>query len=101
MSNAKKDGERKDRLTRHDYVPYGEEIPGGSYRRGAQFGAADGVRQRFTGQERDTENAPALDYFSARYIAAVLGRFGSVNPGNAGADPTDPQNLEWLRLRAK
>jgi RHS repeat-associated protein len=73
-------------------MPYGEEIAGGSLGRGALFGAVDGVRQRFTGQDRDSENAPSLDYFSARYLSSTLGRFMSPDPGSAGADITNPQS---------
>ncbi len=68
-------------VTRHDFLPFGEEIPETS-------GSTD-VEQRFTGQTRDTETG--MDYFNARYYAAPLGRFNSVDPGHAGADPTDPQ----------
>ena len=48
------------------------------------------VRQRFTGQERDDETT--LDYFLARYYSGMQGRFGSPDPGNAGANPGDPQS---------
>ena len=58
---------------RHDYIPFGEEIPGGIAGRNGQFGASDNVTQKFTGKERDTETS--LDYFGARYYAAGMGRF--------------------------
>ncbi|MFZ0410206.1 MAG: RHS repeat-associated core domain-containing protein, partial [Candidatus Acidiferrales bacterium] len=45
---------------------------------------------KFTGKERDTESH--LDNFSARYNSSTLGRFMSPDPGNAGADPTNPQS---------
>ncbi len=32
-----------------------------------------------------------MDYFNARYFTNALGGFNSPDPGNAGADPTDPQ----------
>ena len=48
------------------------------------------MSQRFTGQERDTETG--LDFFQARYMASGLGRFMSADPGNAGADFTNPQS---------
>jgi RHS repeat-associated protein len=47
------------------------------------------VRQKFSGQERDDETG--LDYFIARYHSSVQGRFTSVDPENAGADPALPQ----------
>ncbi len=69
-------------VTRHDYLPFGEEIAGSS--------PSMDVEQRFTGQIRDTETG--MDFFNARYYTAPLGRFNSVDPGNAGADPSDPQS---------
>ena len=68
-------------VTRHDYLPFGEEIPSTS--------ANTDVEQRFTGQIRDT--GTGMDYFNARYYTGPLMRFNSPDPGNAGADPTDPQ----------
>jgi RHS repeat-associated protein len=38
---------------------------------------------------RDSETG--LDWFSTRYMSRAQGRFQSVDPGNAGADPTNPQ----------
>ncbi|MBV9765330.1 MAG: hypothetical protein JOZ48_10835 [Acidobacteriaceae bacterium] len=78
-------------IARHDYLPYGEEIPVGYAGRSASlmFGATDSVDQRFTGQVRDPETGQ--DFFNARYYGAALGRFTSPDPMNAGADMTDPQ----------
>ena len=42
------------------------------------YGMYDGVRQQFTGKERDNETG--LDYFGARYYSSVQGRFTSVDP---------------------
>jgi RHS repeat-associated protein len=39
------------------------------------YGLYDGVRQQFTGKERDTETG--LDYFGARYYSSAQGRFTS------------------------
>jgi RHS repeat-associated protein len=50
----------------------------------------DNINQKFTGQERDSESN--LDYFHARYFGGALGRFLSPDPGNAGADPMNPQS---------
>ncbi len=77
-------------MARHDYLPFGDEIPAGTAGRGSQFGPyMDNVDQKFTGQVRDTETLN--DFFNARYFTAPLMRFLSADPGNAGADPTDPQ----------
>jgi RHS repeat-associated protein len=75
---------------RHDYIPFGEEIPGGIAGRSGQFGSSDSVSQKFTGKERDTETS--LDYFGARYYTAGVERFLSADPENAGSDPGDPQS---------
>ncbi len=68
-------------ISRHDYMPFGEELGAGVGGRTTAIGfpgTSDGTRQRFTSKERDTETG--LDYFGARYYASIQGRF-------AGADP--------------
>ena len=45
---------------------------------------------KFTGKERDSESG--LDNFGARYDSSQYGRFMSPDPGNAGADPYNPQS---------
>jgi RHS repeat-associated protein len=67
-------------VSRNDYMPFGEEISNGVGGRtsGMGFGVADGVRQQFTGQERDNETG--LDYFNARYFASSQGRFTTADP---------------------
>jgi len=76
----------------HDYVPFGEEIPNGWAGRSGLFGTSEGISQRFTGQERDVDTTPSLDFFQARYFSGEQGRFASPDPANAGADPTNPQS---------
>jgi len=76
-------------IARHDYIPFGEEIPGGVAGRNSQFDGYDTVNQKFTGKERDAETS--LDFFQARYYGAGMGRFMSVDPANAGAEPSDPE----------
>jgi RHS repeat-associated protein len=81
---------------RHDFQPFGSETIEGTWRVGvAGVGGVPGygvdtVRQKFTGQERDNESY--LDFFQARYFSGIQGRFLSPDPGNAGADPADPQS---------
>ena len=81
-------------LTRHDYLPFGQEIEPGRGNRDTinSFTAnlTDGPAQKFTGKERDAESR--LDYFNARYFSGAGGRFTSVDPENAGASPADPQS---------
>jgi RHS repeat-associated protein len=76
-------------VKRHDYLPFGEEVYGGSRTTAMGYGAADGVRQKFTSQERDNETG--LDYMHARYFASAQGRFSSADSvaGSIG----NPQSL--------
>lgn len=50
----------------------------------------DGVRQKFTGKERDVETG--LDYFGARYYASMQGRFTSPDKPFADQEAGDPQS---------
>ena len=67
-------------VTRHDYLPFGEELFAGTGGRTATQGYStnDGVRQHFTSKERDIETG--LDFFEARYYSSMQGRFASVDP---------------------
>jgi RHS repeat-associated protein len=64
-------------MTRHDYLPFGEEAGAGiGGRTTAQgYSQPDGMRMHFTSKERDAETG--LDYFGARYYASQQGRFTS------------------------
>jgi RHS repeat-associated protein len=81
-------------VKRHDYLPFGEELPAGTGGRTPAMGyvAGDGVRQQFTAKERDVETG--LDYFEARYYSSAQGRFTSVDPENyqARQDLSNPQS---------
>lgn len=84
--------------SRHDYLPFGEEIGGARVglkggRTADQMYAGGGLRQKFTGQERDAESG--LDYFLARNYASGQGRFTSVDPLLASARLGNPQS--WNR----
>ncbi|MEQ1607088.1 MAG: RHS repeat-associated core domain-containing protein [Pyrinomonadaceae bacterium] len=82
-------------VKRHDYLPFGEEIgPGiGGRTTGQGYGSpqSDGVRQQFTGYERDLETG--LDFAQARYMGSSLGRFTSPDPLLASGKTTDPQTF--------
>jgi RHS repeat-associated protein len=80
-------------VSRHDYIPFGEEIAANSGGRDGTFGAQDFVNQKFTGKERDQETG--LDYFGARYFGSALGRFTSPDPLMASAHASNPQS--WNR----
>ncbi|HYM01279.1 MAG TPA: RHS repeat-associated core domain-containing protein, partial [Blastocatellia bacterium] len=70
--------------SRHDYLPFGEEIQAMPDLQAtgrssvAGYGASDDTTQRFTSKERDTESG--LDYFGARYYSSSQGRFSSCDP---------------------
>ncbi len=78
-------------VSRHDYLPFGEELFAGTGGRTTAQGysASDGVRQQFTGQQRDNETS--LDYFNARYYASIQGRFTSAD--SFGGRISNPQSL--------
>jgi RHS repeat-associated protein len=80
-------------VARHDYRPFGEEISfsASNPRQGVQGYAQDaGVRQEFTGQERDPETG--LDYFEARYFSSAQGRFTGPDDPLADQWEEDPQS---------
>lgn len=68
-------------LSRGDYTPFGDELPG-----------ANLPPERFTGQQRDAE--AGFDYFGARSYQLRTGRFSGVDPDTSGA-ALDPQR--WNR----
>jgi RHS repeat-associated protein len=81
-------------VKRNDYLPYGEELYAGmGGRTSAQGYAWDGVRQQFTGYERDAETG--LDYARARYYSASCGRFTAPDPLAASGAVAAPQT--WNR----
>lgn len=82
-------------VSRHDYMPFGEELGFGIGGRttGMGYGGADAIRKKFTGYERDIETG--LDYAQARYFSSAQGRFTSPDPLLASAKPVDPQS--WNR----
>jgi RHS repeat-associated protein len=78
-------------ITRHDFLPFGEELSAGVGIRSENIGySVDSVRQKFDAYERDNETG--LDFAQARYYSNIQGRFTSVDPENAGAKLGDPQS---------
>ena len=80
---------------RHDYLPFGYEVPAGVDGRTLGYwpgtgSATDYLTAKYTGAERDTETG--FDFMQARYHANVQGRFMSPDPGNAGAGIGNPQS---------
>lgn len=78
-------------ISRHDYLPFGEELPSELRNGIAGYTSADSVRQQFTGKERDDETG--LDYFGARYFSSMQGRFTSTDPINTVIAEIDPQQI--------
>jgi RHS repeat-associated protein len=72
--------------SRHDYLPFGQELFAGiGGRTQAQgYSLGDGARQKFTQKERDIETG--LDYFLARYYSSTQGRFTSPDEFAGGPD---------------
>ena len=67
-------------VSRHDYLPSGDEIAASINNRTTigNYAAIDGTRQKFTGKERDVESG--LDFLETRYLSAAQGRFNSPDP---------------------
>jgi RHS repeat-associated protein len=71
---------------RRDFMPFGEEVTASTGNRHTVpgYGTDGGVRQKFTGKERDWETG--LDYFLARYYSSSHGRFTSPDEFTGGPD---------------
>ncbi len=81
-------------VSRHDYMPFGEELGAsvGGRTTGMGFsGSGDNNRKKFTGYQRDTESG--LDYAQARYYGNTQGRFTSPDPFSGSAIIADPQTF--------
>jgi RHS repeat-associated protein len=86
-------------VSRHDFLPFGEEIASNLGTRASigGYGALDGFRQRFSGKERDNETG--LDFFGARYHSGPQGRFTTPDPalGTAFSDPQRWNRYAYVR----
>ncbi|HKO95406.1 MAG TPA: RHS repeat-associated core domain-containing protein, partial [Pyrinomonadaceae bacterium] len=82
-------------VSRHDYLPFGEELFAGTGGRTTAIGYSqpDGIRQKFTGYEADAETG--LNFAQARYHSAFQGRFTSPDPMLSSGQPAEPQS--WNR----
>jgi RHS repeat-associated protein len=79
-------------VTQYDYLPFAQELLASTNGRTTGMGypaSADGSNPKFTGKNRDQETF--LDWYEVRYMSGAQGRFQSVDPANAGANPADPQ----------
>lgn len=75
---------------RQDYMPFGEESYAGRSS-DQKYGYGTGVRQGFTGYEKDDETQ--LDFAEARYYNPQHGRFTAVDPLLASGKSTNPQSF--------
>ena len=87
-------------IRRHDYLPFGEELPAGVGSRTTQQGySGDGVKQKFTSKERDNETG--LDYFVARYYTSFQGRFSGVDPFSIVLEVQEERYPEKARAKLR
>jgi|CXWL01.1.fsa_nt_gi RHS repeat-associated protein len=82
--------------SRRDFLPFGEEINVGIGGRTGESGQGysvptDGVRQKFTGYQKDTETS--LDFAEARMYENRFGRFTAVDPLLASGKSANPQTF--------
>ncbi len=64
-------------VSRHDYLPFGEQVLPGYAGQSSQWNAPDGIRHQFTGQYNDWETG--VDFYNARYFSPAFGRFTSAD----------------------
>lgn len=86
---TKADGNVK---SRHDYLPFGEDVHDGVGGRtvGQGYGQLDSSRKKWATYERDDETS--LDYAQTRYYSNALGRFTSPDKPFAGQFSKNPQS---------
>ena len=89
-------------MTRHDYLPFGEELYANQGLRtttqgytAADYSASDNSRHKFTEQERDDETG--MDYMHRRYYANTQGRF--MSPDSLLGSIGNPQSFNRWRAR--
>jgi RHS repeat-associated protein len=81
-------------VSRHDFLPFGEELATSNRTAALDYGVADNVMHRYTGQQRDLEG-PGLDFFHARYFQGAQGRFTSADPiGGTALHIQNPQRWD-------
>lgn len=80
-------------VTRHDYLPFGEEIWAGVGLRttSQKYAVTDKVRQRFAMTERD--EATGLDHTWFRKYDSYAGRWTSPDPYSGSMNRTNPQSF--------
>lgn len=82
------------RLSRHDYLPYGEEflVAGVGLRTTGQgYDRKDGVRKRYAGMEE--EDTPGISHTLWRKLDSYTGRWTSPDPYGGSMEVTSPQTF--------
>jgi RHS repeat-associated protein len=79
--------------SRHDYLPFGEELAAGvgSRTTGKMFGQPDSVRQKYAGME--TDDATGLNHTLWRKDDNWSGRWTSPDPYGGSMSTADPQSF--------
>ncbi len=79
--------------SRRDFMPFGEDLSEniGNRTTSLKYGNSDGVRQKFTGYQKDAETA--LDFAEARMYNSAHGRFTAVDPLLASGKSDNPQTF--------
>jgi RHS repeat-associated protein len=82
-------------VSRRDFMPFGEEITNelstNARPSSLKYGTADGIRQKFTGYQKDDETG--LDFAEARMYENRHGRFTAVDPLLASGKSANPQTF--------
>jgi len=79
-------------VSRRDFLPFGEEVlPDGANRTANQKYVVDGVRQKFTGYQKDEETG--LDFAEARMYNNQHARFTAIDPLLASGKSANPQTF--------
>jgi RHS repeat-associated protein len=80
-------------ISRHDYLPYGEELASGiGMRTGGQgYGGQDGITRKYTGME--TDNATGMAHTLWRKYDQLSGRWTTTDPYGGSMTVTDPQSF--------
>ena len=76
--------------TRHDYLPFGEELVAGGRSWEHGYTNYDANWQRFTGYERDGETG--FDFAQSRYFSYGTGRFSSPDSFTNSTHVSDAQS---------
>jgi len=82
---------------RHDYLPFGEEIPSETELRtpARGYGGADSTRQKYSGMKRDDNG---LNHTLWRKYEQKAGRWTTPDPYNGSMSVSDPQSFNRLLI---